>query len=81
MVRTRVVVLPLPGEDMRLRRNRPFSLSEARRLSASRLLSANTLCFISMVLSMILPLSMFCTNFFGSKAFYCPFPDVFSFTV
>ena len=37
--------------------------------------------FISRCLRIVLPLSMFCTKFFGSKAFCCPFPNVFSFTV
>ena len=81
IVRTSVVVFPLPGEDMRLRRKRPLSFSSARRESASLLLSANTLCFISIVLSMVLPLSMFLTKIHGSTPLYCPFPNVFSFTV
>ena len=81
IVRTRVVVFPLPGEDMRFRRKRPFPFSSARRESASRLLSAKTLCFISIVLSITLPLSMFCTKFLSLSARCCPFPNVFSFTV
>ena len=59
IVRTSVVVLQLPGDDIRFSRNSPFSFSSERSESASLLLSANTLCFISIVLSIVLPLSMF----------------------
>ena len=55
-----VVVLPLPGLDMRLRRKVCSFFSSARTLSASRLLSANTLCFISMTLSSDILFSHIC---------------------
>ena len=52
-VLTSVVVLPLPGELMRFNKNSPRRFSSARTLSASRSLLSNTLCFISIVLSII----------------------------
>ena len=51
MVRMRVVVLPLPGEDMRFRRNTPLSFNSLRRSAASSSLLANTLFLISMTLT------------------------------
>ena len=50
MVRSSVVVLPLPGEDIRFSRNVPFCFSACRTRAASRSLSANTLSFTSMIL-------------------------------
>ena len=51
MVALRVVVLPLPGEDMRLRRKVRSRLSCSRTRSASRSLLSNTLFFISRTLN------------------------------
>ena len=47
MVRMRVVVLPLPGEDIRLRRYTPFCFNSLRRRLASASLSAKMLFLIS----------------------------------
>ena len=51
MVLMRVVVLPLPGEDMRLRRYTPLSFNSLRRSSASLSFSAKMLFFISITLT------------------------------
>ena len=51
MVRISVVVLPLPGEDIRLSRKTPRRLSSLRSSSASLSLSAKTLFLISITLT------------------------------
>ena len=53
MVFSSVVVFPAPGEDIRFRRNTPFSFSSFLRSSACLSLSAKTLCLISYTFTIV----------------------------
>ena len=73
MVFSSVVVFPAPGEDIRFRRNTPFSFSSFLRSSACLSLSAKTLCLISYTFTIVFSSMEFIISQAGGKSQrFCP---------